>query len=728
MPDPDFAKVNATWDEAVAHHVAGQVKEAAELYKQVVAADPDHAGALHHLGVIAHAAGHHADAARIIGRVLQLEPKWAHAHLNLGLVLHATGRHNAAIDNYRRAIELSPKLAQAHNNLGNALQATGKLDEAIDSYRRAVTEDPKYAAAYGNLGNALREAGRSAEAVVAHARAVVLRPRDAKAHYNYGLSLSTVGRSAEAAAAHRRATDLDPKVADPAAYGAALTQGQELAAAGRPFDAAACYRRAAGLRPDAPAAWHNLAVVLLDAGDPDAAIAAADRALALVPDDAGTLSNRAGALKWLGRITESVACYRRAVAVEPDNLRAHSNLVYALPFDPAASGVDILAEARRAEARHYSAATVAAAATTPVVRAGDRRLRVGYVSADFRDHVVGRNVLPLVRGHDRSAVEVFCYANVSRPDAFTDRFRAAADAWRDIDKLDDSAAAAAVRADGIDVLVDLTLHMAGSRLGLFARRPAPVQVTFAGYPGTTGLSAIGYRLTDPYLDPPGADGDYAERSVRLPHSFWCYDPDAMEVADAPEPGAPPAVAKGFVTFGCLNNHCKVNDQVLAAWGRVMATVPTARLVLLTQPGSARERAVAGLGTGRVAFVPFRSRPDYLATYRGIDIGLDTVPYNGHTTSLDGLWMGVPTVTLVGSTVVGRAGLSQLSNLGLTELVATDVDGFVDLAVRLANDLPRLTEIRRGLRERMRRSPICDVAGFTRAVEAAYLEMVDRRRD
>ncbi len=242
-----------------------------------------------------------------------------------------------------------------------------------------------------------------------------------------------------------------------------------------------------------------------------------------------------------------------------------------------------------------------------------RRLRVGYVSPDFRDHVVGRNLLPLLRSHDRSAVEVFCYASV-RPARRVHRpLPAAADHWRDVAPLDDDAAADLVRADGIDVLVDLTLHMAGNRLGVFARRPAAVQVTFGGYPGTTGLAAIGYRLTDPYLDPPGTDADYAERSVRLPHSFWCYDADAMGVADVPDPGPPPAVANGFVTFGCLNNFCKVNDGVLAAWRRVLDAVPGSRLVLLAPPGSARDRARAALD-GRVAFVPFQSRADYLATY------------------------------------------------------------------------------------------------------------------
>ena len=746
----DTARIDATWRTALAHHAAGRIREAAVLYKQVVAADPTHAQALHHLGVIAHGAGHHTDGARLISVALALQPDWADAHVNLGLVLHAMGRHESAVDSYRRAIALSPQLAAAYNNLGNALQAVGRLDEAMASYRRAVEVHPTYAVAHGNLGNALREAGRAAEAVAAHRRAVELRPADAKAHHNLAISLGDAGRAAEAAVARERSAQLDPSLTDPALFATAVTEAQALAAAARPADAAAAYRRAADLRPDAAAVWHNLAVALVEAGDPDAAVAAADRALALSPDDVETLNNRATALKAAGRVGEAVVDYRRALAMSPDNPRVRSNLAYALTFDPAATAADVLAEARRWEGHSFRGDfKTVQLQQTPVLRYAEepglpdvspgssaylrtgvtvlkpplngRRLRVGYVSPDFRDHVVGRNLLPLIRSHGRSAFDVYCYAAVTRPDGLTDHFRAAS-TWRDIAALDDDAAADLVRADGIDVLVDLTLHMAGGRLGLFARRPAPVQVTFGGYPGTTGLSAIGYRLTDPYLDPPGTDGDYAERSVRLPHSFWCYDPDAMGVADAAEAGPPPAVGNGFVTFGCLNNYCKVHDGVRAAWARVLAAVPGSRLAVLAPAGSARSRARAAFGD-RVTFLPFQSRADYLATYRGIDVCLDTFPYNGHTTSLDGLWMGVPTVTLVGRTVVGRAGWSQLSNLGLTELAAADVDGFVGAAVRLATDLPRLTELRRGLRGRMRRSPLTDVAAFARGVEAAYRRMV-----
>jgi len=299
-----------------------------------------------------------------------------------------------------------------------------------------------------------------------------------------------------------------------------------------------------------------------------------------------------------------------------------------------------------------------------------------------------------------------------------------ADVWRDISGSSDETVTKLIREDRIDVLVDLTMHMAGSRPLVFARKPAPVQVCWLAYPGTTGLTAIDYRLTDPQLDPPGLfDRFCSEKSFRLPETFWCYDPLTSE----PAVGPLPALANGHVTFGCLNNFCKVNEGVLRLWARVMKAVAGSRLLLLAPQGSARERTLnlfqhEGISRDRICFTRFRPRLDYLAQYHHIDIGLDTFPYNGHTTSLDSYWMGVPVVTLVGDTVVGRAGLSQLTNLGLMELVAETPEAFIESAIRLASDLDRLQALRATLRERMRSSPLMDAPRFARNIEAAYREM------
>lgn len=338
--------------------------------------------------------------------------------------------------------------------------------------------------------------------------------------------------------------------------------------------------------------------------------------------------------------------------------------------------------------------------------------------------MLGRYLLPLLREHDRASFDIVCYSNNRSDDSFTGRFRDLAPTWCDIARLSDDAAAARVRDDRIDILVDTTLHMEGNRLLVFARRPAPVQVTFAGYPGSTGLQSIDYRLSDIHLDPPGSDGArYAETTWRLPNTFWCYDPvgAAVTVNDSP------AMTTGSITFGCLNNFAKVNSRVLALWSRVLTAIPGSRLIVLAHEGRHRSDAIAALVTSgvapeRIEFVGYRSRQRYLELFRRIDISLDTFPYNGHTTSLDSLWMGVPVVTLVGDTVVGRAGLSQLSNLGLPELVARTGDEFVDIARGLASDPHRLLALRRGLRARMEASPLMDAGGFARDIEAAYRAM------
>jgi predicted O-linked N-acetylglucosamine transferase (SPINDLY family) len=432
-------------------------------------------------------------------------------------------------------------------------------------------------------------------------------------------------------------------------------------------------------------------------------------------------------LKDVGQIDLALSHYAQAIARSPQLLPIYDNRLYSLYFHPDYDAKAILHEQRQwndAIAKPLSVRI----APHDNDRSPERRLRIGYVSGDFRDHVVGRNILPLVREHDRHAVEVFCYSNVGRKDDFTAKYQALADHWRDIRQISDDQAAQLIRRDKIDILVDLSLHLGDNRLLVFARKPAPLQVTFAGYPGGTGMRSIDYRLTDPWLDPPGQnDDDYAERSIRLPESFWCYDPDAMQVTDAPEPGPPPAASNGYVTFGCLNNFSKVSDVALDLWARILNRVPGSHLLLMAPPGSARDRVLArlaqdGIAADQIRFVPFQPRRDYLQTFREIDIVLDTVPYNGHTTSLDALWMGAPVTTLVGRTVVGRAGVSQLNNLNLTDLIAATPEQFVEIAVELAGDLNRLANLRAGLRQRMRQSPLCDAKRFARNVEAAYRQM------
>ena len=468
-----------------------------------------------------------------------------------------------------------------------------------------------------------------------------------------------------------------------------------------------------------------------DLGKLDEAVASYQQALQRKPDLAETYSNLGVALKDQGKLDEALACYRRALELKPDYAYAHSNLVYSQVFSPDYDAQALFEETRRWNRRH---AEPLAKLVEPHGndRSLDRRLRIGYVSPDFRNHAESFFTIPLLSAHHHQQFDIFCYADVVRPDGITARFRGYADAWRNISGLSDEQVAQWVRQDRIDILVDLTMHMAHNRLLVFARKPAPVQVCWLAYQGTTGLPAIDYRLTDPHIDPPGLfDGCYAEESVRLPDAFWCYDPAASDPpANELAIGPLPALDKGRITFGCLNNFCKVNGPVLRLWARVLQAVDRSRLLLLAAEGSHRRHTLdlleqEGVEPDRVTFVGRLPRPQYMELYHGIDIGLDTFPYTGQTTSLDAFWQGVPVVTMVGQTAAARAGLSLLTNLGTPQWVAQTPDQFVSIAVELASDLPRLGELRATLRDRLQRSPLMDAPRFARNVEAAYRMMWKR---
>ena len=348
-------------------------------------------------------------------------------------------------------------------------------------------------------------------------------------------------------------------------------------------------------------------------------------------------------------------------------------------------------------------------------------LRIGYVSPDFRDHPVGRFVLPIIRGHQRTRFKAYCYSSVAMPDRFTAAIASAADRWRLVNALDDRQLAQKIRADGIDILVDLSLHMRGNRLGTFAQKPAPVQVSYLAYCSTSGLDAIDYRLTDPFLDPakPGRDALYTERSIRLPQSYWCYVPPL-----APTVAPLPLKTTGFVTFGCLNNFCKVTDHTLRLWREIFQTLKRAKLTLHAAEGAHRQRVLDRLGVtpDRVHFVGRLPHDQYLRIHHEIDIALDPTPCTGGTTTCDALWMGVPVISLAGELAVARGGLSILSNIGLAELVAESDQQYVAIAVELANSVRRLSELRQTLRERMRGSRLMNQGQFIRDLESAYLRM------
>ncbi|MGA3068558.1 MAG: tetratricopeptide repeat protein [Tepidisphaeraceae bacterium] len=679
----ESSTIQQTFVAALRHHQAGQLQEAERLYRQVLAWQPEHVGALNYLGVIADAVGKRDIAVELIRRAISIHPNYADAHGSLGVALHGKGQIDEAIVAFRRAIVLRPDFIEAHNNLGNALQDKRQLDEAIVAYRRAIALSPMQAEPHHNLGNALRAKREFGEAIAAYRRALALKPDYADACSNLGIALMATGEMDEGIAAFRRAIELNPKFAD---------------------------------------AYNNLGNALGEKGQLDEAEAAYRQAIALRPNYADAHSNLGSNLKDQGRLDEAIAACRQAIAINPRLALAHSNLILTLHYHPGYDGRSIAEELGRWNQQH---AEPLRKFIQPHQNQRDpeRRLRIGYLSPDFRDHPVGRCLLPLIRAHDRRLFEIVCYAHVLRPDDATRQFQDSADLWRDGVGLSDEQVAAQIRQDRIDILVDLSLHTAGNRLPVFARKPAPIQVSYLGYPGTTGMAAIDYRLSDSSIDPPESSDQYTETTLRLPRSYLCWEWSGKDVPVGPLP----ARSNGFVTFGCLNNFCKATPDVLRTWGDLMSALPTSRLILRSPSGSTSQRVLeilgqCGINADRVELIARVPWDEYVGLYHRMDITLDPFPYCGHTVSLDSLWMGVPVVTLSGEKAVGRGGRSLLSNLGLAELIAFTPGQYVKIALDLAGDLDRMESLRQGMRARMQASPLMDAPGLARDLESAYRQV------
>ncbi len=704
---------DALLDKATARHRAGDLAEARRLYEEVLAAAPSDSRALFRSGLLDLQESRPASALARIEHALALEPDDPRYRMGFGRSLQALGRFTEAVAAYRMVLATAPDDADARFALATALHSAGLGAEAVAAYRAALAMDPRNADAGNNLGVLLCEGRYYAEAAEVLRRALAVAPAHAAATFNLGKALQGQGDARAAITMYRQAVALGENSTE-----ALCNLGNAHKELGELDQAHACYAAALRDQPDSVVALNNLGCLLRTLGHLDEAEQTLRRAIALEPGRAALHGNLGNVLKDAGELDAAIDEFRRSLEFDPSSAETHSNLAYSLSFQ-AATHEPALAECRRWNTR-FAAGLSRWAQAGDLRGAPDRRLRVGYVSPDFRDHCQTSFTLPVLSHHDHDAFEIFCYSDVARADACTARIAACADAWRETRRLDDDALAARIREDRIDILVDLTMHMAGGRPGVFARKPAPLQICWLAYPGTTGIDAIDYRLSDSRLDPVEHDAHYSERTIRLPDSFWCYDP----LTAGPAVGPPPALERGFVTFGCLNNPCKLTDATLDLWAPVLRELPESRLVLMTPPGRRRELQARrfearGVDPARLDFVGFRPRAEYLAGYLGVDIGLDTTPYNGHTTSLDALWMGVPVVSRVGRTAVGRGGLSQLHHVGLARLAAGSDAAFTAAAAGLARDLAQVADIRATLRRRLEASPLMDGARFARNLEHAY---------
>jgi len=734
-------------EAAIAWHGAGRYGEAEAAYLDLLAERPDDAGALHLLGVLRHQQGRSGEGRALIVRAIALDGANAVYHNNLASILLAEASFAEAEASARAALALAADYPDALVNLGTALVRQGRLDEAGERYRAALRLRAD-AQSWFLFGALLVQQGRAEQAIEVFRQALSLQPDHLDALIHLGNALKGRGDAEAAAACYRRALELDP-----AAPAALNNLGNLLQAAGRLTEAETLYRRLLAAHADHPGALGNLGSVLQSLGRFDEALACYHRALEIAPDDPIACHNLATALKRLNRLGEAVAWHRRALELDPDYPEALSglgaalqaqghvaeavsfyeralelapgfpeplnHLMFALNALPEVTSADLLAAARHWTARWPAVPAAAGHANRPDP---DRPLRIGYVSPDFRHHPVGYFLTAVLDHHDPAAVEIHCYSNSRVVDDITRRIQGAAKGWRDLLAIDDAAAAELIRADGIDILVDLSGHMADHRLTLFQGRPAPVQATWLGFFCSTGLDAIDHIIADPTIIPVEDEGCYSERVWRLPGCYLCFDGGPIDLPAMPMP----AGEGGPITFGCLNRRDKLSQPTIEAWAEILRRVPPAQLLLKTAGFSdetTRAEMLAafdrlGIGAERLVIEGETPRRAHLQAYHRVDLALDPFPYTGATTSAEALWMGVPLVTLRGRTFVGRVSASMLQAIGRRELIAETVEAYVDLAVALANDRPRLAALRHGLRAATR-TGLGDGAGFARALEAIY---------
>ena len=642
------------------------------------------------------------------------------AALNHAMGLHQAGRFADAAGIYQRLLEILPDSHDIRHLQGLALFDLGQPTEGIRLMEDALARNPGAGHYYNNLGSRLIDHGDLARAEELLTQGTTRSPACPATRYNLGNALFRQGKYLPAIASYREALARQPDFAM-----CDLQLGLALHNAGLRSEALAHYQAAVTAHPDNPALRINHGALLQSECDLDGAAEAFRHAVRLAPQDATPLNNLAVVMKEVGDIGEATRLLRRCVELKPSSLEIHSNLILTLHYDPTAIAADLNSAHEGWNSRHPSPRLP----HTNVPEPG-RRLRLGFVSPDLRDHVVGRALLPSFRRFDPDRFELYCYGNTVE-DPVGAEFRARCHGWRELGTKTAAQLAETIAADGVDILIDLALHTSDNRLDVFALKPAPLQISWLGYPESSGVATMDYRLTDAWLEPPSGNqlAHPQEKAALLPECWTCYEPPT----GYPEVNALPSAAGKPFTFGSFNNNCKINGAVLDAWARLLLATPGSRLQLLAKQGGHRRRfadefARRGVDTARILFADYLpasadlSQGALLARYHDIDVALDTFPYGGMTTTLDALWMGVPVVSLVGERNLGRAGLSILNNVGLGELAAKDVDAYVETAMRLAQDQVRLAALRASLRERMRSSPLLDAEGYTRKVEQAFRDM------
>ena len=680
--------VREKFADALRSHQAGNWRGAEQLYREILLLDSRHVDALHLLGVVAYQLGRIDEAVGLIGEAIMLVCDEPTFYSNLGLAFRAQGKLEEAEASFERALSYKPDYAEAHSNLGVVLQDQGRLEEAAASLEKAIIYKPDYAEAHSNFGLVLLGQGKLEVAVTSFERALQCKPDYAEAYYNLGHAMQRQGNLEQAAALYRTAITYKANYAE--AYG-------------------------------------NLGSVLQRQGKLAKAILSYGQALFHEPGHAQTHSNLGFAFQSQGKLDEAKTHYQKALSLQPEFAEAHSNFLFCLTHDETVSAESMFFE----HCRFSDQFELALQKDWPVhcnSRDPDRPLQIGFVSGDFYDHPVSRLILPILEAliSNRKYV-THAYNNNCIEDHVTQNLRNSMKHWNDVSNLTDSALAEKIRADQIDILIDLSGHTARNRLLTFARKPAPVQVSWVGYPATTGLHAIDYYLADRHLAPIGTiDRCFREKIVRMP-AVCRFQPHV----DSPPTNQLPALRNEFFTFGSLNRNSKLGNAVIDLWCRVLNSVANSRMIVggIVEEESEKDFlgkfAQRGIGPQRITFYNRMGMLDYLRLHHEIDLMLDTFPYSGGTTSGHAVFMGVPVLTLVREGLASRQTASLLYPTGLGAFVAESEDEFATKAVYWTRNMNELNQIRTGLRAKIAASPLMKVPFIARGLEKALRIMWQR---
>ncbi len=718
------ARATEVLRRAVKLHQAGALEQAVACYRQTLALQPDNHVALGNMGFALESQGLFDAAIACYQKAIAANPQHVDAHFNLGNAFNATGKLSAAVESYKNVVTLKPDHAEAYNNLGSALMNQGELSAAVVNLQKAIALKADFAQAHYNLGSVKTGQGEFAEAESCYKQALAIDRNHLEAHYNLGVNCHRRGKLDAAVASYRQAVTIKPDY-----YEAFANLGAVLLEQGKLDEALECLQKTIAINPDQFTAYGDLGNLFLQQGLVDDAVASFQKAIANNPDNFEAYGYLGNAMRKQGRLDAAVSWYQKALTIQPDAAEVHSQLLFCLQHGDHTA--EKIAEAHRIWNDHQAEYLQSFLVSHNPGKKDKRPLKVGFVSGNFHKNSLGSFLQALFSAHDRRKTAFYCYANSSRTSRISDFLQNNSQGWRNITYLDDTAAVAMIRTDAIDILVDLAGHAPGNRLGVFARKAAPVQVSWLGYPHSTGLVTIDYRISDAGSDQTGDIFQYGcEELLRLPEGLFCYTPpeQALDVAFLP------MKKNGYVTFAAMGNLAKISRDMVTILVRILKEVPDSRLFVqcktLASTG-VRQRFVSifadeSISPERLILSVGDQQSDaQCSKYADVDVGLDTFPFNAAHGICEALWMGVPVIGLRGSRHASRVGAGILTNIGLEQLVGADVDDYVARAVSLAADSGRLEKLRFTLRKMMATSSLCDAAGFAGRMEEAWQTMWNR---